>query len=392
MQPLKLHQILPIRVERHASLWFNYTEAWFLENDGVQKGLGLLFETYLTREGFALMINCSECGHNISSEAESCTQCGRPVKWHDVKLGFSGVLSSLNSKNGIEVKGGFNKIVFWFLLANFAVIVSLTVTTGGAAVGFIPVVLLVGGLFPFIALLFSKTLAKRAHSIEIIHSNSKNESERQLYEIVDVLRKKAGLREMPEVGVFQANEMNAFATGASKRSALIAFSDTLLRNMDEDAIAAVAAHELAHISNGDMITLSIVQSVTNALAIVVTLPLTALKIGALFNRNVGYTTYLLISLAKFVVVSIMLFLGNLVVKFFSRRREFAADKLASELVGKGAMIKALSSLSGDVGNVKYSKSLESYSALKINSPASSLLDIFSTHPSIERRIARLESL
>lgn len=127
-------------------------------------------------------------------------------------------------------------------------------------------------------LLFSRSIAKRVHGIQLIDPNNlQNEEERSLYELVSSLCKKAGLVKIPEIGLYASQEMNAFATGATKKSSLIAFSTGLVDNMDETAIAAVAAHEIAHISNGDMITLALVQSVINSIIFLITLPLTIIK-------------------------------------------------------------------------------------------------------------------
>lgn len=335
------------------------------------------------------LIKCVDCNNEISKSADTCPNCGREVTWADLDHGLEGVSSSIGQKGVLKIDSGLNKTLKWFCLANAAVIISISLTTAGAGLAIAPLLLLMGATFPFGGLLISKWLAKKSHNIRLIHSDSNNISEKQLYDLVDMLRKRAGLEVMPEVGVFPSKEMNAFATGPNKKNALLAFSNSLLKKMDKDEIAAVAAHEMAHIANGDMITLSIVQSVTNALVLLISIPLSVLKIGSLFSDQIDWLGFMLISLLKFIVVTILLFLGNLVVKAFSRKREFEADKLASELLDKDSMIKALKSLNEEVSSIEYDKSVSAYSAMKISSPASRFGDIFSTHPSIERRIAAL---
>ncbi len=335
------------------------------------------------------LITCTECQNDISSSANSCPNCGREIAWSDLNHNFKKISSSLKNKGTLNINSGLGKTLNWFFLINAAVIISLTITTFGVGIAAAPVLLILGATFPFISLFFSKWLAKKSHDIRLIHENSDNTSEKQLYDLVDALRKRAGLEVMPEVGVFTSDEMNAFATGPNKKNALLAFSDSLLKRMDGDAIAAVVAHEIAHVANGDMLTLSIVQSVTNSLVMLVSIPLSFIKIGALFSDKIDWLGYLIISFLKFIIVSIFLFLGNLVVKSFSRKREFEADKLASELLDKNSMIKALISLNSEASSIEYDKSVSAYAAMKISSPLSRFGDIFSTHPSIERRIDAL---
>ena len=338
------------------------------------------------------MIICSECGKEIPKDVDSCVNCGNAVTWQDNNHQFNIIVSAIEQKDDITITPGLTKTLKWFALANAAVILSITITTGGAGVALVPLLLILGATFPFGALLLSKWLAKKAHNIKIIDSNSTDSAEMQLYNIVDVLRKRAGISEMPEVGVYKSKEMNAFATGPRRNNALIAFTNTLLRNMELDEITAVAAHEIAHIANGDMITLSIVQAVVNALVLLISIPLSMLKFIALISDDVDWFVYAIVALVKFLIVSILLFLGNLVVKAFSRRREFEADRLAAQLVNPTSMIKALEHLGGEVAHISYDKSVESYSTLKISSPLSTLGDLFSTHPSIERRVVSLQSM
>ena len=337
------------------------------------------------------LVKCVDCQNDVSKDAQNCPNCGAKISWINSKKQFSNITTLAENSEQLQFKSGLSKTLKWFALVNVAVIVSLSITTMGQGTSLAPILLLMGAIFPVCSLFASKYLAKKTHAMRTIKEDSEIESERQLYELVKALSKKAGIENTPEVAVYSSEEMNAFATGAQKNDSLIAFSDALLKKMDEQEIAAVAAHEIAHIANGDMVTLTVVQSVINAVILLISIPLSLLKIGAFFNKDVGLMGYALIAFIKAFVVTVMMFLGNLVVKFFSRKREFEADKLASELLDKNSMIKALESLSQETSSIQYSKEVESYAALKINSPLSGIADVFSTHPSIERRIAALSS-
>lgn len=294
------------------------------------------------------------------------------------------------SSDKVKFKSGMLKTLRWFFLVNIAVIISLAVCTAGIGLALAPVVLMLGGTFPFISLFFSKWLAKRAHHITLIDSGATDVRLKELYEIVDKLRQKAGMNTMPEVGVYESPEVNAFATGRNKDNAIVAFSSGLINKMSMDEIAAVAAHEIAHIANGDMITLSIVQSVVNALTLLITLPLMLIHILGYFDDHFDAFADFLMWVVRIVVSGVLLFIGNMVVNLFSRQREFEADKLAAELLNKDYMIQALEVLKDDTDNLTNDKALVAYSAMKISGTMSMLGDVFSTHPSLERRIQALQ--
>ena len=265
---------------------------------------------------------------------------------------------------------------------------SIVVISGGAAAGMVPYVLLIGAIAPFIMLLMSKWLAKRAHDIRLIDPRQfKSKYEENLYWLVDDLRKRAGLEVPLEVGIYESEDMNAFATGANKKNSMVAFSTGLVEGMDEQGVKGVAAHEIAHIANSDMLILTLVQSVVNSVVLLIALPFRALKIATFFSDRASWVDYLLSTIVHVVVTSVLVFLGNIVVKAFSRQREFRADFLAGELVGKPHMIHALQTLQGDTATAPAMQ--VAYAAFKINSPPS-WSDIFSTHPSLERRIAVLQ--
>lgn len=205
--------------------------------------------------------------------------------------------------------------------------------------------------------------------------------------MIEALSQKAGMKTIPQIGVYQSNEMNAFAVGASRKRSLIAFSSKLLGEMDDRALSAVAAHEISHIANGDMLTMTLLQSAINTVIFLCIIPLCLLEwfIGWLSQRG-GYWIYWLASAARFLIVATLMLAGNLMVKSFSRRRELKADKLAARLVDKEAMIHALQLLSGEKPVID--RRQKAFAALRINAP-SLFIPLFSTHPSIKKRIKAL---
>lgn len=337
------------------------------------------------------LILCEECERQVSDKADRCPHCGNPLldEQYDVK-DFSAISTSVLQSQPIHVKKGLFQRFGWFFAVNAAIMLSLSIITAGAAVSLIPYLIIVSCFFPFVSLLFSRWIAKRVHHIELVDPNHfRNDEEQSLYELVESLSTKAGLPKVPEVGIYASHEANAFATGATKSSSLVAFSTGLMDKMDEKAVAAVAAHEIAHIANGDMITMALVQSVVNSVIYLITLPLTLIKWLAFFSDQVSAGAYWFIVIARFICTVILLFLGSLVVKAFSRRREFKADQLAATLLDPGSMIHALQELRHEKPVVL--KTQKAYAAFKINSP-SGWLDLFSTHPSLERRIQRLQQM
>jgi heat shock protein HtpX len=236
----------------------------------------------------------------------------------------------------------------------------------------------------------SKWLARRAHHMQqIVPGQFRTEEEERFYHLIASLAVRANLPNTPEVWIYEGGDMNAFATGPNRKGAMVAFSTGLLAQMDERGIAAVAAHEIAHIASGDMLILTVVQSVVNTLALVLTIPLWFVKVVAFFSDKVGILVYWLISLCSWVITAIVLFLGNLVVLAFSRKREYAADALAAHILERGAMIHALEVLGTETP--LFPKAQKSYAAMKINAKPS-WWSIFSTHPSIADRISRLQQL
>ena len=271
----------------------------------------------------------------------------------------------------------------WFFLVNAGIIIGLSWT--GAIALLIPLLGFGGAL---ISLVFAKWLALKAHGIAVIDPDKPGtDAAKQLLEMVTQLSERAGLQVVPEVGIYESPDMNAFATGSSPKSALVAFSSGLLDRMEPDQVRAVAAHEIAHIANQDMLGIVLLQGIVNSIVLAVTLPLRLLQLANGINRQPSAFYEVLLVITKTVATLALTFLGSLVVKAFSREREYRADAYAAVLLGKEPMIGALRALEGDAEDAPPGQ-LE-YASFKI-SGRMSFSEIFSTHPPIEKRIGALE--
>ena len=212
-----------------------------------------------------------------------------------------------------------------------------------------------------------------------------------LIDVVNHLAKKAGLKKMPEVGIYHSPELNAFATGPSKNNALVAVSSGLLANMNRDEIEGVLGHEISHIANGDMVTMALVQGVINAFALFLSRIIAyAISIGMSRNEDghetFSHTTYTLLTLVFDVLFTL---LGSILVAAYSRWREYRADASGAKLAGRENMVAALKKLRNGI-NVTDDRA-PSLAAFKI-SQHSGWLAMFSTHPPLDERIARLEKI
>lgn len=244
----------------------------------------------------------------------------------------------------------------------------------------------------FISLWISKWVAKSGMGVQIIDPQTASGNARELLNVVYGLANRVGLKKMPEVGVYDSPEMNAFATGPSKNNSLVAVSSGLLNSMDSKEVTAVLGHEITHVGNGDMVTMTFIQGIVNAFALFLSRILAyAITVG--FSRNdsdssSGISGGMFYSLA-FVFDILFTLLGTLVVAAFSRHREYRADAGGAHLVGKDDMIAALQRL--ETGPQIEDKRAPSLAALKI-SHQSGWLSWFASHPPLEKRIQRLERM
>ena len=286
------------------------------------------------------------------------------------------------------------KRIALFVLTNLAIVLVLGITARllgvdrfltanglnlGALLGF---ALLMGFGGAFISLLLSKPIAKWTAGVQIIEQ-PRNADEAWIVDTVRRLADKAGIG-MPEVGIFEGDP-NAFATGAFRDSALVAVSTGLLQNMTHDEIEAVLGHEVAHIANGDMVTMTLIQGVMNTFVIFIS-RIVGYAVDSFLRRNdeersgpgIGY-------FVTSIVMEILLgFVAAIIVAWFSRQREFRADAGAAQLMGrKQPMINALARL----GGLHTAELPKAVSAMGI---AGGIGKLFSTHPPIEERIAALQ--
>ena len=295
---------------------------------------------------------------------------------------------------GGEVKFLMKRIIL-FVLTNLAVVLVLGVvasllgvnrflTSNGldltALLGF---ALIMGFGGAFISLLISKPVAKWSSGVQVIAQPS-NADEKWLVDTVQKLADKSGIG-MPEVGIFEGDP-NAFATGAFKNSALVAVSTGLLQNMKHDEIEAVLAHEVAHIANGDMVTMALIQGVMNTFVVFLSRAV-GYAVDSFLRKNDEENTgpgmgYWITTIVLDIVLG---FAAAIVVAWFSRQREFRADAGAAELMGrKQPMMNALARL----GGLHTADLPKSVAAMGI---AGGMGQLFSTHPPIEERIAALQN-
>jgi heat shock protein HtpX len=198
---------------------------------------------------------------------------------------------------------------------------------------------------------------------------------------------------MPEVGIYDSEEINAFATGPTRSRALVAVSTGLLSRMNRNELEGVLGHEVSHIANGDMVTMTLVQGVVNAfvmfLARAIAFAVATMGRGR-DNEGEGFS-YLTYAITVFVLEMVFMILGSLVVFWFSRQREFRADAGGARVAGQDKMIRALQALKQTFELVD-TQGQPALNTLKISGGGGGLMRLFSTHPSLDERIKRLQML
>ena len=287
-----------------------------------------------------------------------------------------------------------------FLLTNIAVLVLLSIVCHlfgidqmaasrgyGGMGGLLAFAAVFGMGGAFISLAMSKWMAKRSTGARVI-GQAQNETERWLLDTVRQHAQHAGIG-MPEVAIYDAPEMNAFATGASKNHALVAVSSGLLQQMDREQIRAVLGHEIGHIANGDMVTLTLIQGVLNTLVILAARVIGRMVDGWLSgnsnSRDGGGIGYFVIVIVLQIVFGLF---ASMIVAAFSRWREFRADAAGAQFAGRGAMISALQRLQGNHGESTLPNTI---AAFGISGPlADGFKKLFMSHPPLDVRIAALQ--
>jgi heat shock protein HtpX len=289
------------------------------------------------------------------------------------------------------------KRIFLFAVTNLAVVALLSVVIfiieqvfgvrlAGQGLGGLLVFAAVFGFGgALISLALSKWTAKRMMGVRVITA-PQSELENWLLATVKRLADQAAIG-MPEVGVFEAAEMNAFATGARRNAALVAVSSGLLRSMSRSQVEAVLGHEVTHVANGDMVTLALLQGVLNTFVIFLARIIGSFVDRALFknDREQSGIGFFLTTMVAQIVLGIF---ASMIVSWYSRRREFRADRGGADLAGKGSMIAALEVLKRSQGEPMPPQ----MQAFGINTGSGSgFTRLFMSHPPLDERIAALQS-
>ena len=283
------------------------------------------------------------------------------------------------------------KLGTWVTMGLFATFLLIYIFVGDEMLNYFPLLILFAFGSPFVSLMMSKATVKRAYNIRMIgESGARTEKEKLVIDTITLFSQKLGLQKLPEIGVYPSNDINAFATGASKNSAMVAVSQGLLNSMNETEIIGVLAHEMSHVVNGDMLTSSILEGFVSAFGLIATLPF---LMGGNNNRGRRAAS----SMATYYIVrNIANIFGKIVSSAYSRRREFAADKLAAEITEPAYMKSALVRLQEiSEGRVSLQDSDREFASFKITnnfSMGNIFGNIFASHPSLEKRIAAIERM
>lgn len=288
------------------------------------------------------------------------------------------------------------KRILLFVATNFAIMIALSIVL--SLLGFTGYLRADGldyaGLLMFslvwgfggalISLAMSRWMAKRAMGVQLVNGRTGHAELDWLYQTVEQQTQKAGVP-MPEVGIYESPEVNAFATGPSKSRSLVAVSTGLLRSMQHEEVAGVLAHEITHIQNGDMVTMTLVQGVVNAFSIFLS-RLIANIVRQLVDERLSSIAFFVSTMVFQIVFS---FLGMFVVAWFSRAREFRADAGGAAIAGRGNMIAALERLKANQSLVDNSQ--PQLATMKI-SGGKAFMSLIQTHPPLDVRIAALRQL
>ncbi|MGN0909257.1 MAG: protease HtpX [Succinivibrio sp.] len=255
-------------------------------------------------------------------------------------------------------------------------------------IGAILVLSLFLGFFgSIVSLLISKSVVKASMRVRTITS-PRTQDEAWLLSEVSMIAKRKGVA-MPEVGIYPSEEMNAFATGWNRDAALVAVSSGILSKMSRDSLSAVLGHELSHVQNGDMVTMCLVQGIVNTFVYALSYIIAGAAAGFLGSRDRDDRgSPFIYYMVQSVLQMLFGFLGTLVVLWFSRHREYAADAGSAEVLGKDRMINALLELGSQGVEQKKNASIAALCIVSGGSPS----ELFMTHPTIENRVAALRAL
>jgi heat shock protein HtpX len=286
------------------------------------------------------------------------------------------------------------KRVGLFLATNLAVLalVSVVMSVLGVNANQFGGLLVMAALFGFggsiISLLMSKWIAKRSTGARVIDT-PRNESEQWLLATVQRQAKAAGIG-IPEVAIFDAPEINAFATGANRNNALVAVSTGLLRAMDRDEAEAVLGHEVSHVANGDMVTMALLQGVLNTFVIVLARVVGRVVDGYLSGNREGSGGGIGYYAIVFVLDMIFGLFASMIAMWFSRHREFRADAGGASLAGRDKMVRALERLSQTYGHSSLPKQVQAFGIS--GGVGHGLRRLMMSHPPLDERIAALRKV
>jgi len=289
------------------------------------------------------------------------------------------------------------KRIFLFLATNLAIVLILSIAArllgidqwltanGGNLGGLLVFAALFGFGGSLISLALSKWMAKRAMGVRVIEQPG-SAAERWLLETVGAQARAAGIG-MPEVGIFESPTPNAFATGMRRDQALVAVSTGLLRSMRKEEVEAVLGHEISHVANGDMVTLALIQGVVNTFVIFLARVIGGIVDRAVFKNERGRgPTYFITVLVTEMILGI---LASIIVMWFSRQREFRADRGGARLAGTPSMIAALERLKAAQNEPLPATQLAAFGIS--GHVGAGLKRLFMTHPPLDERIAALRA-
>lgn len=299
----------------------------------------------------------------------------------------------------------FAKRIFLFLAVNLAIMITISVILNVLGVGpyltaygidytSLMIFCLAWGMGgAFISLGLSRIMAKWTMGVRIVDPNTTDETLQGLVATVHQLSRSAGLSTMPQVGIYDSPEVNAFATGPTRSRSLVAVSTGLLGRMSREEVEGVLGHEIAHVANGDMVTLTLIQGVINAFVMFMARAI-AFAISQALRGDRDREGAGIGGMAHFAIVMVLeivfAVIGSMIVAAFSRWREFRADAGGARLAGRDAMVAALRKLQAMQERVD-EQTAPSFNAMKISGRPSRFTALFSTHPPLASRIAALEA-
>ncbi len=293
------------------------------------------------------------------------------------------------------------KRIFLFVATNLLVILTLSVvlrvlgiqpylTRQGIDYGSLAAFCLVWGMGgALISLALSRIVAKTAMGVRVIDPAAADPAAQQLLQTVGHLARGAGIP-MPQVGIYEADDINAFATGPTRNRSLVAVSTGLLGKLDSAEVEGVLGHEITHIANGDMVTMTLLQGVVNAFVMFLARVI-AFAVAQALRRDEGEDmSYGLYFVVQFALEIVFMILGSLVVMAFSRHREFRADAGGARLAGREKMVGALEALRRDIENLD-PRAQPAVASMKISGRGGLFGRLGASHPPLEERIARLRA-